>query len=100
MGTKPIIVGKTPLKQTFWAHLGRAQIVIVGQVVPKIEVMINGKKHEFPISKSIFQKDVKIDISRFIEDGENVIVYSPAFSSPYTLLAKVIVLGTSSSIFS
>ena len=78
LGTKPVDVRNTGIKQTFWAPIGRAQIVVIGQTVPKIEVIINGKKQEFPISKSIFQRDYKIDISRFIEDGKNTIVFLPA----------------------
>ena len=31
----------------------------------------------FDVTKSLFQKEVKIDISRFIEDGQNNIVYCP-----------------------
>ena len=78
LGTKPIDVDKDPVKQSFWAPIGRAQIVIVGQVAPKIEVEINGKKHDFSITKGLFQKDTKIDISRYIEDGSNIIKFYPA----------------------
>lgn len=78
LGTKPVIVRNEEVKQNFWAPIGRAQIVVTGQIVPKIEVMINGKKHDFTMNKTLFQKEVKIDISRFIEDGENTIVFYPA----------------------
>ena len=40
--------------------------------------MINGKKREFLIVRTLFQKDAKIDISRYIEDGKNTIVFYPA----------------------
>ena len=40
--------------------------------------MINGKKQEFELNKGFFQKETKIDISRYIEDGANTIVYYPA----------------------
>lgn len=78
LGTKPIEVRDECVKQTFWAPVGRAQIVVVGQIVPKITVEINGKKQEFSINKSFFQKETKIDISRYIEDGANTIIYYPS----------------------
>ena len=78
LGTIPVDVHDETVKQTFWAPIGRAQIVIVGQVPPKITVEINGKKQEFSTNKSLFQKETKIDISRYIEDGSNTIIYHPA----------------------
>ena len=78
LGTRPVEVKDEPVKQTFWAPIGRAQIVIVGQVAPKISVEINGKKEEFVVTKGLFQKEAKIDISRCIEDGANIIVFNPA----------------------
>lgn len=77
LGTKPVIVRNEPVKQTFWAPVGRAAIVIVGQNGSSLEVNINGKNHQLPVSRNLFQKDCKIDISRFIEDGENTIVFYP-----------------------
>ena len=77
LGTIPVTVTGEEVKQTFWAPIGRAQIVIVDTNAPKIAVMINGKDHEFPITKPLFQKEYKIDISRFIDDGENAIVFYP-----------------------
>ena len=78
LGTKPIDVKNEPIKQTFWAPVGRAQVVIVGQVAPKIILEINGKKEEFTLNKSFFQKQSRIDISRYIEDGANTVVFYPA----------------------
>ena len=78
LGTKPVIVKQEPVKQKFWAPIGRANIVVVGQIVPKISVEINGKKEEFSMSKGLFQKEAKIDISRYIEDGPNTIIFNPA----------------------
>lgn len=78
IGTKPIDINNEPIKQTFWAPIGRAQLVIVGQVTPKISVEINGKKEDFSITKGFFQKETKIDISRYIEDGINTVVYHPS----------------------
>lgn len=78
LGTKPVEIRDEAVKQAFWAPVGRAQIVIVGQIVPKIEVEINGKKQEFSVNKSFFQKETKIDISRYIEDGANTIIYYPS----------------------
>ena len=78
LGTKPTVITDAPLKQTFWAPIGRAQIVVVGQIVPKISVEINGKKEDFPLNKGFFQKDTKIDISRYIEDGSNTIIFNPS----------------------
>ena len=71
-------VKEEAVKQTFWAPIGRAQIVIVGQTAPKITVEINGKKEDFTISKGFFQKETKIDISRYIEDGLNMVTFHPS----------------------
>ncbi len=78
LGTKPVEVIDVPVKQTFWSPVGRAQIVVVGQIAPKICVEINGKKEEFALNKNFFQKQSKIDISRYIEDGSNTIIFNPA----------------------
>ena len=78
LGTRPTVVANEPVKQTFWAPIGRAQIVLVGQIVPKLTVEINGKKEEFTINKNFFQKQAKIDISSYIEDGANTIIFNPS----------------------
>ncbi|MBE7703056.1 MAG: SpoIID/LytB domain-containing protein [Cyanobacteria bacterium SIG28] len=78
LGTRPVVVKDEEVKQTFWAPIGRAQIVLTGQIVPKIEVSINGKKEEFTLTKNLFQKEAKIDISKYIEDGANTIVFYPS----------------------
>lgn len=78
LGTMPVTVAGEEISQSFWAPVGRASIVVVGQIVPKVEVSINGKRVDFPINKSIFQRETKIDISRYIEDGENTITYYPS----------------------
>lgn len=78
LGTFPVEIKDESVKQNFWAPIGRAQIIIVGQVSPKITVEINGKKHEFSTNKGLFQKETKIDISRYIEDGANTIIYHPS----------------------
>ena len=78
LGTKPVDVVETPVKQVFWAPLGRASLVIVGQVSPKIVIEVNGKKCELSPNKGLFQKETKVDISRYIEDGNNTIVYYPS----------------------
>ena len=79
LGTKPVEVSNREVEQTFWAPLGRAHIVIVGPSVPKIDVMINGKTHQLAVNRSLFQKEVKIDISRLIEDGQNKILFYPTY---------------------
>lgn len=79
LGTKPVDINCKEVEQTFWAPIGRANIVIAGASVPKISVMINGKTHEFNITKTIFNKETKIDISRFIEDGPNKILFYPTY---------------------
>ena len=78
LGTIPVEVRDEPVKQTFWSPIGRAQIVVVGQISPKITVEINGKKHELAINKGLFQKETKIDISKYIDDGANNVVFYPA----------------------
>lgn len=77
LGTMPKTICGEEVKETFWAPIGRAQLVITNSTAAKIAVKINGKTLEFPVTKTIFQKDYRIDISRYIEDGENTIVYYP-----------------------
>ena len=73
LGTMPKTICGEEVKETFWAPIGRAQLVITNSTAAKI----NGRTMEFPVTKTIFQKDYRIDISRYIEDGENTIVYYP-----------------------
>ena len=75
LGTIPVTVSGNDVKQTFWAPIGRAQIVITDATAPKIAVMINGKEHEFPVVKPVFHREYKIDISRYIDDGFNTITF-------------------------
>ena len=77
LGTMPKTICGEEVKETFWAPIGRAQLVITNSTAAKIAVKINGRTLEFPVTKTIFQKDYRIDISRYIEDGENTIVYYP-----------------------
>ena len=77
LGTMPKTICGEEVKETFWAPIGRAQLVITNSTAAKIAVKINGRTMEFPVTKTIFQKDYRIDISRYIEDGENTIVYYP-----------------------
>lgn len=77
LGTMPKTICGEEVKETFWAPIGRAQLVITNSTAAKIAVKINGRTMEFPVAKTIFQKDYRIDISRYIEDGENTIVYYP-----------------------
>ena len=91
LGTMPVTVCGEEVKQTFWAPIGRAQIVITNSTAAKIVVSINGKLLEFPVTKTIFQKDYRIDISRYIEDGENTIVYySPTLGRSVTLYVELV----------
>lgn len=78
LGTKPVELAAEEVKQTFWAPLGRAYIVVTGQFPPKLDVMINGRKYSFVVTRSLFQKEAKIDISRCIEDGKNTVIFYPA----------------------
>ncbi len=78
LGTKPVTVHGEEFTQTFWAPLGRAHIVLTGQVPSRLTVSINGKQHEFPVIKTKFQKEARIDISRLIEDGKNTVVFYPS----------------------
>jgi len=77
LGTRPVTVYTNPVKQAFWAPIGRAELVVSGNFIPQLNVMINGKKYDITLNKNLFQKETKIDISRYIEDGENVIEYLP-----------------------
>ena len=91
LGTAPITVCGEEVKQTFWAPIGRAQIVLKDSTAGKLAVMINGKALEFPVTKMIFQKDFRIDISRYIEDGENTIVfYPPSLGRSVTLYVELV----------
>ena len=75
LGTVPVTVCGDDVKQTFWAPIGRAQIVITETNSPKLAVMINGKEHEFSVAMPIFHKEHKIDISRYIDDGFNTVTF-------------------------
>lgn len=91
LGTYPVTVCGEEVKQTFWAPIGRAQIVVTDTNAGRLAVMINGKEHEFPIAKTVFQREYKIDISRFIEDGENTIVfYPPTLGRSVTLYVELV----------
>ena len=79
LGTKPFEVSHKEVEQSFWAPLGRAHIVIVGPSVSKINVMINGKTHEFNVARSIFHRESRLDISRYVEDGQNKILFYPTY---------------------
>lgn len=91
LGTMPKTVCGEEVKENFWAPIGRAQIVITNSTAPKIAMKINGRTLEFPVTKTIFQKDYRIDISRYIEDGENTIVYyPPTLGRAVTLYVEVV----------
>ena len=91
LGTMPVTVCGNEVKQTFWAPIGRAQLVVTNSTAAKITVMINGKILEFPVTKTIFQKDYKIDISRYIEDGANTIIfYPPTLGRAVTLYVELV----------
>ena len=91
LGTIPVTVYGEEVKQTFWAPIGRAQIIVTNSTTPKIAVKINGKEHEFHVTKTIFQKEFKIDISRHIEDGLNTIVfYPPTLGRTVTLYVETV----------
>ena len=91
LGTMPVTVCGNDVKQTFWAPIGRAHIVVTDSTTGKLAVMINGKNHEFPIAKTIFQKDYKIDISRYIDDGFNTIeFYAPSLGRSISLYIELV----------
>ena len=91
LGTMPVTVYGKDVKQTFWAPIGRAQIVITDTNTGRLAVMINGKNHEFPIAKNIFQKEYKIDISRYVDDGANTIIfYAPTLGRSVTLYVELV----------
>ena len=91
LGTMPVTVCGDEVKETFWAPIGRAQLVITNSTAAKIALSINGKTLEFPVTKTIFQKDYRIDISRYIEDGENTIIfYPPTLGRAVTLYVELV----------
>ena len=91
LGTMPVSVMGEDVTQTFWAPIGRANIVITDSSAGKIAVKINGREHEFPVARNLFQKNYKIDISRYIEDGENIIVYhAPSLGRSVRLYVELV----------
>ena len=91
LGTMPVTVMGEDVTQTFWAPIGRAHIVITDSSAGKIAVKINGREHEFPVAKNLFQREYKIDISRYIEDGENIIVYhAPSLGRSVKLYVELV----------
>lgn len=91
LGTMPVTVCGNEVKQTFWAPIGRARIIVTDTNAGKIAVMINGKNHEFVLTKPVFQKEFKIDISRYVDDGANTVVYyPPSLGRSVTLYVELI----------
>ena len=89
LGTKPTDVYMEEVKQTFWAPVGRAKIVTVGHIGSSVEVIINGKKHTFTLSRPFMRKEASVDISRYIEDGENYIIFCPSIM-PYKVYVELV----------
>ena len=89
LGTKPTDVYMEEKSQKFWAPIGRAKIVTVGHIGSTMDVLINGKKHTFNLSRSFLHRDSSVDISRYIEDGENVIVFYPSIM-PYKVYVEIV----------
>ena len=91
LGTVPVTVSGEDVKQTFWAPIGRAQIVITGTTAPKIAVMINGREHEFPIAKPVFHREYKVDISRYVDDGFNTVTFhAPSLARSFTAYIELV----------
>lgn len=91
LGTIPVTVSGEDVKQTFWAPIGRAQIVITGTTAPKIAVMINGREHEFPIIKPVFHREYKVDISRYIDDGFNTVTFhAPSLGRSFSAYIELV----------
>ena len=91
LGTIPVTVNGDDIKQTFWAPIGRAQIVVTETTAPKIAVMINGKEHEFPVAKPVFHREYKIDISRYIDDGFNTVTFhAPSLARSFTAYIELV----------
>ena len=91
LGTVPVSVCGEDVKQNFWAPIGRAQIVVTDTTSPKLAVMINGREHEFNISKPVFHHEYKIDISRYIDDGFNTITFhSPSLGRSVNVYVELV----------
>ena len=91
LGTVPVTVSGEDVKQTFWAPIGRAQIVITNTTTPKIAVMINGKEHEFSIPKPVFHREHKIDISRYVDDGFNTVtIHAPSLGRSVSMYIELV----------
>ena len=89
LGTMPIDVHTEEKTQTFWSPIGRAKLVTIGHLGNSIDVMINGKKHTFNLTRGFLHKDSSVDISRYIEDGKNTIVYYPSLM-PYKVYVELV----------
>ncbi len=83
LGTKPVIVSadisQQVVAQGFYANRKFANIVVDNKFqVSKLNVNINGKDYTFDLPTSIFggNRCVRINISKYIKQGHNVIVYS------------------------
>ena len=91
LGTVPVTVNGEDIKQTFWAPIGRAQIIITDTTSPKLAVMINGREHEFNIYKPVFHNECKIDISRYIDDGFNTVTFhAPSLGRSVSLYIELV----------
>lgn len=91
LGTVPVTVSGEDVKQTFWAPIGRAQIVVTDTSAPKLAVMINGKEHEFSLAKPILHREHRIDISRFVDDGFNTITFhAPSLGRSVSIYVELV----------
>ena len=69
--------------------MASAQKILTHQQFSKIDVEINGKKETFSPNKNLFHKETKIDISRYIEDGSNTIIFEPS-TNPLKVYIEII----------
>lgn len=89
LGTKPADVFTNEVTQNFWSPIGRAKIVAIGHIGSNINVIINGKNFNLNLKREFFKKEAYADISRYIEDGENRIVFLPSIV-PYKVYVELV----------
>lgn len=80
LATKPVILssanGQTAVTQSFYTKENHAEIVVDNKYqLSYFLVNINGKEQKIELSRGLFKRVERIDISKFIKSGKNTITF-------------------------
>ena len=78
IGTQPVVVKSKPVKQKFYTADKKGIILIDNYHGVKIlPVRINGLLLEIGLSGGFLQRNFEYDISKYLQEGENEVIYYP-----------------------